>query len=121
MLFVADFKAGCRTNIVTATELRHNTGLTELAKEKIVQRAPNVRDAELVSAWEDAGKKTLKDAANAFIATSAWQVEMNWKTFQAHAQLCHNTPRAPEVENIKELPAAELAEGYRESSVLGVD
>ena len=35
----------------------------------------------------------------------------DWKLFQAHAQLCHNIPRAPEVENIKELPAAELAEG----------
>ena len=34
-----------------------------------------------------------------------------WKTFQAHAQLCQSIPRAPEVENIKELPAAELAEG----------
>ena len=34
----------------------------------------------------------------------------DWKVFQAHAQLCNNTPRAPEVENIKELPAAELAE-----------
>ena len=66
----------------------------------------------------DAGKKTLKDAANAFIATSAWQVENDedWKTFQAHAQLCHNIPRAPEVENIKELPAAELPKGF-----LGVD
>ena len=65
-----------RTNIVTATELRHNTGLTRLAKEKIVQRAPSVRDAELVSAWEDVGKKTLKDAANASIATRSWQAEM---------------------------------------------
>ena len=97
-----------RTNIV----LRHNTWLTRLAKEKIVQRAPSVRDAELVSAWEDAGKKTLKDAANASIATSAWQAEMmKIGNYQAHAQLCHNIPRAPEVENIKELPAAELAEG----------
>ena len=34
----------------------------------------------------------------------------DWKKFQAQAQLCNNTPRAP-VENIKELPAAELAEG----------
>ena len=33
------------------------------------------------------------------------------ETFQTHAQLCNNIPRAPEVESIKELPAAELAEG----------
>ena len=39
-----------------------------------------------------------------------WNDE-GWKLFQAHAQLHHNTPRAPEVENIKELPATELAEG----------
>ena len=50
--------------------------MTGLAKEEIVQRAPSVLDAELVSAWEDTGKKALKDAANASIATSAWQVEM---------------------------------------------
>ena len=49
---------------------------TGLEKEKSVLRAPDARDAKLVSAREDAGKKTLKDAANAFIATSAWQVEM---------------------------------------------
>ena len=50
--------------------------LTGLAKEKIVQPAPNVRAAELVFEWVDAGKKTLKDAVNASIATSAWPVEM---------------------------------------------
>ena len=35
----------------------------------------------------------------------------DWKILQTHAQLCHNIPRAPEVEIIKELQPAELAEG----------
>ena len=34
-----------------------------------------------------------------------------WKLFRARARLCRGVPRAPEVENIKELPAAGLAEG----------
>ena len=42
----ADFKAGCRTNTVTATEPRLNTGLTGLARVKIVQHAPSAHDAE---------------------------------------------------------------------------
>ena len=110
---MADFKAGCRMNTATATELRHNTGLTGLVKEKTVQHAPNVRDAELVSAWEDAGKKTSKDAAKCIHCNKCMASgnDEDWETFQTHAQLRHNIPRAPEVENIKELPAAELAEG----------
>ena len=32
----------------------------------------------------------------------------DWKTFQAHAQLCHNIPRAPEVENIKEFAGSRI-------------
>ena len=35
----------------------------------------------------------------------------DWEIFQTHAQTSANIPRAPEVEGIKELPAAELAEG----------
>ena len=46
----------------------------------------------------------------------------DWKTIQVHARLCHNIPRALEVENIKELPAAELPRGITEKiSALGVD
>ena len=60
---MASFKAGCRINTATVIELRLGTGWTGLAKEKIVRPAPNVRDAEMVSAWEDAGKKTLKECS----------------------------------------------------------
>ena len=35
----------------------------------------------------------------------------DWEIFQIHAQTSDNIPRAPEVESIKKLPAAELAEG----------
>ena len=37
--------------------------------------------------------------------------DKDWEIFQPHAQRSENIPRAPEVEGIKELPAAELAEG----------
>ena len=60
----------------TAIELRHSAGLTRHAKEEIVQLAPNVRAAESVSVWEEDRTNILKDAASAFIATSAWQVKM---------------------------------------------
>ena len=94
---MADVKAGCRTNIATAIELRHNIGWTGLAKEKIAQHAPNVRDAELVSAWVDAWRKTSDDAASAFIATGAWPVEMmkignHFKPTHSYATIF---PRAP--------------------------
>ena len=71
---MANFKAACKNNIASAIELRHSTGLTGLAKEKIVQRAPNVRAEESVSVWEGAGRNILNDAASAFIVTNAWPV-----------------------------------------------
>ena len=120
---MADFKAGCRTSIVTATELRHNTGLTGLAKDKIVQRAPNARDAELVCAWEDAGKKTLKDAANAFIATSAWQVEMmkigkHFKPTHSYVTISLELQKLKISKNCRQL---NCPREYQKISALGVD
>ena len=95
------------------TELRRNDGWIDRAKVKTVQRVPNACAADLVSVWADAGRRTLKDAANSLIAASAWPVGMTkiGEIFQTHVQTVENIPRAPEVEGIKELPATELAEG----------
>ena len=73
-----NIKVGCKTNTATATatELHHQVGGTRLAKEKIVLRAPNALAAESVSVLEDVGKKISRDAASAFIATSAWPAGM---------------------------------------------
>ena len=94
----------------------------ELAKEKIVQRAPNARDAELVSAWEDAGKKTLKDAANAFIATSAWQVEMMkignyFKPTHSYDTIFLELQKLKILRNCRQ---SSWPKAYRKTSVLGV-
>ena len=101
------------TNIATATELRHNTELTGLVKERTVQtcaKCPRCRVGVCMGGrWEKYFEGCSKCIhCNKCVASGN---DEDWKTFQVHAQLCHNIPRAPEVENIKELPAAELSDG----------
>ena len=110
-------------NTASAIELRHSAGLTGLAKEKIVQLAPNVCAAESVSVGEEDGKKVLKDAASAFIATSAWQVEMMKivKYFkitrnQATISLVH-----PKLKISRNCRQQNWLKAYREISDLGVN
>ena len=70
---------------------------------------PHVFGADLVYVWVDAGKKTLEGAASAFTvqkSVASWNDE-DWETFQLHAQTVEDIPRAPGVEDIKELPAPE--------------